>query len=419
MAKSDIYRAPVGTKDVFGLEARKWEAVVSKFAKIARLNNFDQIITPMFENYEVFMRMGEDSDVVTKEMYDFEDKGGRHIALRPEGTAGVVRAFSEHRPLTPFKAWYLASVFRYERPQKGRLREHHQLGIEVIGVDDPIVDVEVIKFGYDFLKSCGIGKFNLVINSLGDSDAREAHEKELRSYFEGFKKDFDEEFAKRVDKNPFRVLDTKVPEWREVADNAPSILDFISENSKADFEFVKAALTALDISFIVKPSLVRGLDYYTNTAFEFISTSLDSAQSTLCAGGRYNKLVEELGGPKNPGIGFGLGVERLLLALESEGIEVELGDLDFYLINLANTEQSKKLILQIADQIRNNGRSVDICYGEKSVKSAFKNADRIGAKRTIILGDTELDRGVITLKDMSSGEQSEIDIENIAAVLKK
>jgi histidyl-tRNA synthetase len=408
MATSDIYRAPVGTKDVLGEESRDWGFLISQFARLAHRYNYDIAITPVFENFEVFSRLGEDTDVVTKEMYDFHDKGGRHIALRPEGTAGIVRAFAQNRPPLPFKAWYVVSNFRYERPQKGRLREHHQLGIEVLGIEDPLVDVEVIQFAHEFLSSCGLKNFTLSINSLGDTQARADHELALRAYFENFKAEFGEEFAQRVDKNPFRMLDTKNPEWRESADKAPAITDFLNDDSKRDFDIVKEGLNAAGIDFVVTPSLVRGLDYYTNTAFEFISTSLDAAQSTLCGGGRYDKLVAEMDGPETPGIGFGLGIERLLLAIESEGVQLPRRELDVFVVDLVRNAESRSVVRELMSTLRKGGVSVDMLFGDKSMKAAMKSADRSGARTVVLVGENELASGVVSVKNMESGEQREM-----------
>lgn len=304
MATSDIYRAPIGTKDVLGVEARQWQSLINAFAKQAHLYNYDLAITPVFEHIEVFNRMGEDSDVVSKEMYDFFDKGDRHLALRPEGTAGIVRAVAQHRPIMPFKAWYLVQNFRYERPQKGRYRQHFQFGIEAFGIDDPLIDVEIISFANDFFKSLGLKDYSLSINSMGDKDAREKHMVALQEYFAKYTKDLGEEFAKRVEKNPLRILDTKEPAWLEMVAGAPQILDFLSSKSSADFDIVKNSLTNLNIAFNIVPSLVRGFDYYTNTTFEFISNAIDAAQSTFCGGGRYNQLVKEMGWGRDSGYWF-------------------------------------------------------------------------------------------------------------------
>lgn len=407
MATSDIFRAPVGTKDVFGEESRSWEYVLARFAHIARTYNYDLVVTPTFENYEVFSRLGEDSDVVSKEMYDFYDKGERHIALRPEGTAGIVRAFAQHRPLTPFKAWYVVSNFRYERPQKGRLREHHQVGVEVLGIDDPLIDVEVIQFAHEFLTSCGLTSNTLSINSLGDSAARAEHMQALIAYFEPYKEKLGGVFAERVTKNPFRMLDTKVVQWREVVEGAPSITDFLNDDSQRDFALVQQGLTDRGIDYTVTPSLVRGLDYYTNTAFEFISGALDAAQSTICGGGRYNSLVSQMDGPETPGIGFGLGIERLLLACEAEGVTLPVRTLDVYIVDLVQNEKSHRQVRDVETALRSRGLSVDKCFGKKSIKSAMKSADRSGASHLILLGESELENSTLSIKDMDSGAQSE------------
>lgn len=417
MATSDLFRAPIGTKDVLGVESRSWQAVISKFAYRAHLYNYDLIINPTFENYEVFSRVGEDTDIVTKEMYDFRDKGDRHISLRPEGTAQVARAFAQHRPQIPFKAWYMISNFRYERPQKGRLREHHQFGIEALGIEEPEIDVEIIQFADEFLRDCGLSNFTLTINSLGDSEARAVHMEKLRDYFSKYEADLGEEFAARVKRNPLRVLDTKVPEWQDMANGAPSILDYLSTPSRDDFEYLKSELTSRSIAFEVVPRMVRGLDYYNNTIFEFVSHALDAAQSTVCAGGRYSKLVAMMDGPETPGIGFSTGIERLLMAAENENAEFNLRTLDVFFVDLVRNDESRKISYELMSTLRASGYSVDCTYGPKSMKSAMKNADRSEAKFAALLGDSELSRGVVALKNMESGEQRELPILDVVKAI--
>ena len=419
MANNETFRAPIGTKDVIGEESRSWLTLISRFSKLAHLYNYDLAITPTFENYEVFSRLGEDTDIVSKEMYDFKDKGDRHIALKPEGTAGIVRAIAQSRPVMPFKSWYFTSVFRYERPQKGRLREHHQLGIEAFGIDDPMIDVEVIEFANEFLKQAGLQEYKLLINSLGDSQARAQHLEALKDYFAQFEESLGDEFKQRVARNPFRVLDTKVSEWIEIVEDAPKILDFISDESKADFDFVCSNLTDLGIEFEVVPKLVRGLDYYTNTTFEFVSLSLDAAQSTVCGGGRYKKLVAQMGGPETSGIGFGLGIERLLLALESESVKVPSRNLDAIILDFAQSDDSRKVCNSIRKILRAANYSIDSAFGGKSMKTSFKIADRSGAKYSIIVGDNEVAKKTVSLKNMESGEQSEVGIDMLLENMKK
>lgn len=419
MANKDTFRAPVGTKDVIGVDSRSWVSIISEFSRLAHLYNYDLAITPTFENYEVFARLGQDTDIVSKEMYDFTDKGNRHIALKPEGTAGVVRAVAQARPTMPFKAWYFTSVFRYERPQKGRLREHHQLGIEAFGIDDPLIDFEIIEFANNFLQNVGLKDYKLLINSLGDSNARKRHLDDLRAYFSKYEASLGAEFSERVAKNPFRVLDTKVEEWLEVVSDAPKILDYISDESRTDFDYVCSRLTSAGIDFEIVPKLVRGLDYYTNTTFEFISQSLDSAQSTVCGGGRYNKLVAQMGGPETSGIGFGLGIERLLLALESENVEIESRMLDVIILDFVQNEKSYSLSQDVRRILRGINYSVDSAFGAKSMKASFKIADRSGAKFSIIIGDLELANDSVSVKNMDSGEQYEISVEKLAESLKK
>lgn len=419
MATSDIYRAPIGTKDVIGIEARRWQSVISQFAKQANRYNYDLAITPVFEHIEVFNRVGEDSDIVSKEMYDFFDKGNRHIALRPEGTAGIVRAVAQHRPVMPFKAWYLVQNFRYERPQKGRLRQHFQFGIEAFGIDDPLIDVEIISFANDFFKTLGLSDYSLSINSLGDSNAREKHMSELQEYFSKYSSDFDDEFKARLEKNPLRILDTKDQKWMDMVNGAPQILDFLSNESIADFEIVKNSLTDLGIKYNVVPTLVRGLDYYTNTTFEFISNALNAAQSTFCGGGRYNKLVKEMGGEETPGIGFGLGIERLLMVMDAENVDIATRSLDFFIVDLLKSEKSLQLFQNITSGLRENNYSVDNCFGSKSMKSSMKQADRSGASYVLLCGENELEKNVVTLRNMSSGEQRELNTDSIIESLLK
>ena len=419
MASNETFRAPIGTKDVFGEESRVWTSLISKFAKLAHLYNYDLAITPTFENYEVFSRLGQDTDIVSKEMYDFRDKGDRHIALKPEGTAGIVRAVVQNRPLLPLKAWYFTSVFRYERPQKGRLREHHQLGIEVFGIEDPLVDVEVIQFANDFLVSAGLKEYKLCINSLGDQEARSEHLDALINHFVKYENELGDEFKKRVARNPFRVLDTKVQEWLPVVQEAPKILDYISDESRKDFDVVCSGLTDIGIDFEIVPKLVRGLDYYTNTTFEFVSQSLDAAQSTICGGGRYDQLVSQMGGPQTPGIGFGLGVERLLLAADSESVELPTRKLDVIIIDLVQNESSIRICNAIRTDLRKEDFSVDSAFGSKSMKASFKLADRSGAQYCVIIGQNELANNLVAIKDMGSGVQRESTIAGLVQNLRE
>ncbi len=419
MATSDTYRAPIGTKDVFGDESRQWQTVISAFARQAHLYNYDLIVNPTYENYEVFARVGEDTDIVTKEMYDFHDKGERHIALRPEGTAQIARTFAQHRPLAPFKVWYLISGFRYERPQKGRLREFHQLSIETLGVDDPMIDVETIQFADEYIRSLGLSDFTLVINSLGDAQARAAHMDKLREYFARYEKDLGDEFAARVAKNPLRVLDTKVPQWQDMANGAPNIHDYLSSESKDEFDFLKSELDARDIAYEVVPRMVRGLDYYNNTIFEFVSHSIDASQSTICAGGRYNKLVAMMDGPETSGIGFSLGIERTIMACDAEKVSLPVRSLDAFVVDLVGSDESRSQLRALKSQLRGSGISVDSAFGSKSMKSAMKNADRSGAHFTILLGDNEWERCVVAVKDMKSGEQRELKFTDVAQTITK
>lgn len=414
MATSDVYRSPNGTKDVFGQESRKWQVAISKFAQQAHLYNYDLIVNPTFEYMEVFQRVGQDTDIVSKEMYDFKDKGDRHIALRPEGTAQVARTFSQHRPQTPFKVWSLLSGFRYERPQKGRLREFHQLSIEALGIDNPSIDVETIEFANQYLRSMDLSDFHLEINSLGDVQARNAHMEKLREYFSKYESELGDSFVQRVHKNPLRVLDSKVPQWQEVISGAPSIHDYLSNDSIEQFGYLKSELSRRNIAFDVVPSMVRGLDYYNNTIFEFVSNSIDAAQSTICAGGRYNKLVALMDGPETSGVGFALGVERLLLACDAENVDLDLRKLDVYFIDLVRDDNSSEISYNLVSDLRKSGISVDVQHEHKSMKASLKNADKSDAKFAIFLASSELEKGLVVVKDMVSGEQNECRFADVA-----
>ena len=315
-----LFQAPTGTRDVLAPESARVEEVASIFAEHSRRAGYGLIITPTFEDVGVFRRgVGEDSEVVTKEMYEFEDKGGRHVALRPEGTASVVRAYLQHRPAVPYKAWYHSSAFRYERPQAGRYREHHQLGVEVLGTADPDLDVEVIALLSDFLHDTGLRSVALRINSLGDGTCRPQYRELLLGHLRDHEDELCDEHRLSFEKNPLRVLDCKRPACRAVAADAPKILDALCEPCATAFARVRMGLEQLGITYEVDPALVRGLDYYTRTAFELASLSLDSAQNALGGGGRYDGLAAALGGPETPGIGFAAGVERILLAQDAEG----------------------------------------------------------------------------------------------------
>jgi len=391
------FSAPIGTRDVLPPESGRWIALLSTFAEIAGRYGYGMVHTPMFEDLGVFQRMGEGTEVVTKEMYDFEDKGGRRIALRPEGTASVVRAFVEHRPLVPWKAWYVTPAFRYEKPQKGRYRQHHQVGVEVLGVDDPDVDVEVIALAERYLRALGVSRYLFVMNSMGDAEDRANYDTILRAYLQDVRDRIAEEDRDKIDRNPLRVLDSKRRETMEATVDAPKISDVLSAESTDRFERVQAGLRALGIEFAIDPRLVRGLDYYTHTLFEFQSTALDSAQATILGGGRYNGLVEALGGPVTPGIGFGSGIERVLLHLDAEGtFPVPEATLDVFVVDTADGRHAR----DIAEELRSAGFATDRAWDGRSMKAQMKSADRSGARVAVIVGADEAAAGQATLRHL-------------------
>lgn len=401
----ESFRAPKGTHDVLPPVSNRWMSLVSAFAVHVQRAGYGLVQSPMFEEIGVFKRMGEGTDVVRKEMYDFVDKGDRHIALRPEGTASIVRAFIQHRPSIPFKAWYAAPSFRYEAPQAGRFRQHHQLGLELIGTSDPDSDVEVITILSDFYKSLGLREVELVINSMGTPDDRRSYVNDLRSFLVDHLEDLAAEDREKVEAFPMRVLDSKRPPTMAVIASAPNILDRLSADATSRFERVQDGLRAAGVSYRIEPRLVRGLDYYTHTTFEFVSHALDSAQSTVGGGGRYDGLVEALGGPPTPGIGFGSGIERLLLTCDAEGVlPVVSNKPDVFVVDVAGGGTAR----DISIELRRAGISADRAFDKRSMKSQMKLADRSGAVAVVIIGEDELASGIVTVRDLRGdrGQQS-------------
>jgi histidyl-tRNA synthetase len=357
------------------------------------------VVSPMFEDLQVFQRVGESTDVVRKEMYDFEDKGGRRIALRPEGTASIVRAFIQHRPATPWKTWYVAPSFRYERPQAGRYRQHHQLGVEVIGTDDPDLDVEVITLGWTFYRALGVRHVGLLLNSLGDGVCRPGYREVLRQYLDARRGELCDEHKVRLDDNPLRVLDCKRPECVAVTADAPRQLDYLCEPCARHLARVRAGLDAGDIPYRIEPRLVRGLDYYTRTTFEYAGFALEAAQNAIGGGGRYDGLVEAMGGRPTPGIGFGLGVERILLACDAEHVLTvaeTVAPLDVFVVDFAGGEAARDLTVEL----RAAGLRVDRAFGGRSAKAQLKAADRSGARLAVIVGPDEAADGTVGVKDL-------------------
>jgi len=411
------YRAPVGTHDVLPPESAQWTALVTAFAERAGRYGFDLVITPIFEHLEVFERVGGSTDVVRKEMYDFDDKGGRRLALRPEGTAGVARAFVQHGPVTPWKVWYVAPHFRYERPQKGRNRQHWQVGAEALGVDDPQLDVEVIALAHGFYQAIGLRDFTLSINSMGDEDDRVGYVERLRAYLLDRGGDLGEVFRERVAANPLRVLDSKDPDWQDVIEHAPQITESLGDHARTHFEAVQHGLDRLGIEHEINPRLVRGLDYYTSTTFEFASHALDAAQNGIGGGGRYDKLVEQMGGRPTPGIGFGIGIERVLIAGAAEGVVPgEVPEADVFVLDRIDNATEVTLLVT---ELREEGMRAERTYGDRSVKAQMKAADRSGARFTVILGEREAEHGAVSVKDMTSSEQVEVPRSLVAGWLQE
>lgn len=396
-------------------EAYKWHYVEETARKTAHSFGFKEIRTPVFEHTELFLRgVGETTDIVNKEMYTFEDKGGRSITLRPEGTAGVARSFIENglaQNGLPLKTYYIASVFRYEKPQNGRLREHHQFGTEMFGSELPKADVEVISLAYTFLKNAGLKDIALNINSIGCKTCRAEFNKALKEYIGANLENMCATCKSRFDKNPLRILDCKEERCKVITAQAPRIIDYLCDDCKAHFEDVQKGLAALDIPFTVNPGIVRGLDYYTRTVFEFISTDI-GAQGTVCGGGRYNHLIEEVGGKPTPAVGFGLGLERLLLVLENTGNmkAVEKG-IDVYVAPLGDRAQG--VSQSICQALRASGLSAETDLMGRSLKAQMKYADKIGAHYVAILGDDELDNQVATVKNMVEGQSKQVSIDDL------
>lgn len=402
---------PKGTKDVLPSESYKWHYVEDTVRKIAGNYGFHEIRTPVFEHTELFLRgVGDTTDIVNKEMYTFTDKGDRSMTLKPEGTAGVARCFIENaldNNPQPTKMYYITPVFRYEKPQSGRLREHHQFGTELYGSDTPYADAEVISLAKSIFDAFGINNLVLNINSIGCPKCRAEYSKALRAYFSGYKDKLCPTCLERLEKNPLRILDCKVEECKEIAKDAPVVLDYLCDDCKAHHVKLQEILTALGIDFKVNPQIVRGLDYYTRTVFEFVSTSIGS-QGTVCGGGRYNNLVKELGGKEVPAVGFGMGIERLLMVMENGGCFV--GDEEKSLVYIAPLgESAYGEALKITDTLRHANISADCDIMGKSLKAQMKYADKMKYKYVCVLGEDELQKGVVTVKDMF--EKTVIDVK--------
>jgi len=409
--------APKGVSEYVPGRSSSFEFVRESLIAPAKLAGYQLIELPVFEDTELFTRgVGESTDVVSKEMYTFEDRGGRSITLRPEGTAGVMRAVIEHgldRGQLPVKVWYSGQFFRAERPQAGRYRQFYQVGIEAIGLDDPAIDAEVIAIADAGFKAIGLSKYRLEITSLGDAQSREAHRIDLVKFISTLT--LDEATAARALINPLRLFDDKREEMRKAMADAPLLIDYLSDASRTQFELVKKYLDALGIEYVLNPRMVRGLDYYTGTTFEFVHELL-GAQSGIGGGGRYDGLMEQLGGQSLSGIGFGLGVDRALLAAEAEGvIKVDAFVSDLFIIPLGETAKVKALT--IASDLRANGKTVEIAFGDRALKGAMKGADKNGATHVIVLGESEISSGTVELKEMKSGHTSSVKIDSLLEAL--
>lgn len=414
---------PRGTQDILPGTVEKWQYIENRIKDLCDRFQYNEIRTPIFEHTELFLRsVGDTTDIVTKEMYTFEDRGERSLTLRPEGTASVVRSFVENKmfglPSQPVKLFYLGQMFRYERPQAGRFRQFVQFGVEAIGSKDPAIDAEVMALAYSVYESLGLSKLKLVVNSLGDKESRLAHREALMGHFSPSIGEFCKDCQSRLEKNPMRILDCKKDHDHPLMKSAPSILEYLNEDSKRYFDKVQAYLTALNIPYEVDSNLVRGLDYYNHTAFEIMSEAEGfGAITTLCGGGRYNGLTEELGGPEAPGIGFAMSLERLLAALQAEGIELPIEKkIDCYLVALG--EEAKDYTVGLLNELRKAGLSAERDYLDRKVKGQFKAADRLQAKFVAILGEDELKENKINVKSQETGEQKQVNLDHLAAALK-
>ncbi|MEZ4357017.1 MAG: histidine--tRNA ligase [Eubacteriales bacterium] len=417
-----LTKAPKGTKDLLPQDSYKWQFIEKTIREVCAAFAFKEIRTPVFEHTELFARgVGDTTDIVQKEMYTFLDKGGRSITLKPEGTAGVARSFIEnslYADAQPTKLYYLSTpVFRYENPQAGRLREHHQFGVEVFGAAEASIDAEIISIALTLFKKLGIKGLKLNINSIGCSKCRPDYNQKLKEYFNSNKGNLCKTCRERLNKNPLRILDCKEESCAPVIKNAPVILECLCEECQNHFEMLKGYLESLGISYSVNPYIVRGLDYYEKTVFEIISTDI-GAQGTVCGGGRYDGLIEQLGGPKTPGIGFGLGIERLLIVMESQGIAFFGGDFaDVYICTQG--DEAKLSGFKMAQELRDKGISTETDHMGRSMKAQFKYANKIGAKYVIVIGGDELKKGVVKLRDMKEGNEREINSHNIIKELSK
>lgn len=414
-----MIKMPRGTQDILPQDSAKWRYIENRLHTLMELYNYKEIRTPIFESTELFARgVGDSTDVVQKEMYTFKDKGGRSLTLRPEGTAAVVRSYIEHKmqgePNQPIKLYYNGPMFRYERKQKGRYRQFNQFGVEAIGAENPSIDAEILAMVMHIYESFGLKHLKLVINSIGDSESRKEYNEALVKHFEPVIDTFCSDCQSRLHTNPMRILDCKIDRDKEAVKNAPRITDYLNNDSKSYYEQVKLHLDNLNISYVEDPNLVRGLDYYTHTAFELMidNPEYDGAITTLCGGGRYNGLLQLLDGPDETGIGFALSIERLLMALDEEGISLDVSE-DFDLFVVTMGEDADRYAVKLINDLRRNGIRVDKDYLNRKIKGQMKQADRLNAKYTVVIGDQELENNVIGVKNMISGETENVQLDEL------
>lgn len=414
-------KAPKGTKDTMPRDSYKVQYIEKEFSELCRLYGFGEVRTPMFESTELFNRgVGETTDIVQKEMYTFEDLGHRSITLKPEGTSPAVRAFIEshdYAEMQPTKYYYDTPCFRYERPQAGRLREFHQFGVENFGTPDMMADAEVIALASDFIKKIGIEDVELRINSVGCRECRPVYRKALQDYLRPYYEDLSDISKDRFEANPMRIIDSKDITDQRIAKDAPYMLDYLCDDCKAAFEALKTNLDAMGISYVVDPRIVRGLDYYTKTAFEFVTTKI-GAQGTVCGGGRYDHLVEEIGGPSIPGVGFGLGKERLLILMGQNDIIVDDPNVPDISVSFIG-DKARLYALDLVHKLRACGVSAIIDTLNRNLKGQMKYANKLNARYSVVIGENEIEKGIVTLKNMNSGEQKEINAIDITKEIEK
>ena len=416
-----MIQKPKGTYDIYGDDASKILYLRKLITALMDKYNYKYMQTPVFEASELFHRgVGETTDIVNKETYDFIDRGNRNMTLRPEGTAGIVRSFIENKlyaGIMPLKVYYFGSMFRYERPQSGRNREFTQFGVEAFGSDDPMVDAEVISIIVNFFRLLGLKGIKVNINTLGDSESRNNYRDALIDYFKPYIGDFCEDCQNRYEKNPLRILDCKVDAGLDIMKNAPKMIDYLNEESKKHFEKVKEYLSAMGIEYVCDDKLVRGLDYYTHTVFEVCADIEDfGSQNVLGGGGRYNNLVETIGGPSTPGVGFAIGIERLLLALDAENIDIKEDEpLDVYAFCF--DEDQRAYTMSLVNNLRLSGFNVDMDLNGRNIKNNFKHADKLGARFIILIGEEEVKSNIITVKDNVTKEEEKVELENLVEFL--